>query len=454
MNHEPEHLPVAPRATSATSDCCAAPEPPPETAHDCCAPAAPDPAHGHAHGRNPADIPVILGAVYTCPMHPQIRKEGPGTCTICGMALEPEMPSLEDGPSAEERDMRRRFWLALFFTLPLFALEMGAHALGLHLPLTPAQSGWLQAALATPVVFIAGWPLLVRGAQSVKSRHLNMFTLIALGVAYVASLAALVAPGLVPTAFLAANGRPPLYFEAAAVITALVLLGQWLEIRAREKTGGALRALLDLTPKTARRVKPDGSEETLALDQVRVGHSLKVLTGETIPVDGFVTTGEASLDESLLTGESMPIVKTKGAGVTGGTLVTQGSLVMRAGKVGRDTMLAQLSGLSPPHSAARRRLRAWPTRSPPGSCPPCCLRRSRPSSPGPPSRPRPPWRRRSRRRSPSSSSPARARSVWRRRCRSWSRWGAARRPAFCSATRKRSKRSRACGQSRSTRPAR
>ncbi len=294
----------------------------------------------------PIAAPPVPGAIYTCPMHPEVRQEGPGACPICGMALEPVMPSADEGPNHELIDMSRRFWIGLVLTLPIFALEMGSHLFDIHrlLGIDARQSSWVQFALATPVVLWAGAPFFARGWASVVSRNLNMFTLIAIGtgVAWAYSVVALMAPGLFPPAFRMQGGAVSVYFEAAAVITVLVLLGQVLELRARERTGGAIRALLDLAPKMARRLDPDGSERDVPLDQVQAGDKLRVRPGETVPVDGAITEGRSSLDESMVTGESMPIVKDAGAKVIGGTLNGQGSFLMTAEKVGAATMLAQI----------------------------------------------------------------------------------------------------------------
>ncbi|MDR6952902.1 Cu+-exporting ATPase [Ancylobacter sp. 3268] len=294
--------------------------------------------------RAPAE-PVPEGTEYTCPMHPEIRQIGPGSCPICGMALEPVLVSLDDGPNHELIDMTRRFWIGLALTLPVFALEMGAHLVpALHHLVPPELSSWIQLALATPVVLWAGWPFFQRGWESLVSRNLNMFTLIALGtgVAYLYSLVAVLAPGLFPAAFRGADGTVAVYFEAAAVITVLVLLGQVLELRAREQTSGALKALLDLAPKTARRLNADDSEEEVPLDAIAVGDRLRVRPGEKVPVDGTVEEGRSALDESLVTGESMPVSKDVGDKLIGGTLNRSGGLVMVARKVGRDTMLARI----------------------------------------------------------------------------------------------------------------
>ena len=288
--------------------------------------------------------PVPEGTIYTCPMHPQIRQVGPGSCPICGMALEPEMPTADAGPNPELADMTRRFWIGLVLSLPVVALEMGGHFLGLHQILGAALSNWLQLALATPVVLWAGWPFFERGWQSLVSRNLNMFTLIAMGtgVAWVYSIVATLSPGLFPAAFRGADGAVAVYFEAAAVITVLVLLGQVLELRARERTSGAIKALLDLAPKIAHRVAAGGAEEDVSLDRVAVGDRLRVRPGEKVPVDGALTEGRSTLDESMVTGESMPVTKEVGAKVIAGTINRSGGFVMQAEKVGRDTMLAQI----------------------------------------------------------------------------------------------------------------
>jgi len=284
------------------------------------------------------------GAIYTCPMHPQIRQLGPGSCPICGMALEPEVVSAEPARNPEIVDMTRRFWVGLVLAIPVLALEMGGHITNLHMFLSQIWSNWLQFMLGTPVVLWAGWPFFVRARQSLVTRNLNMFTLIAMGtgIAWLYSVVAIIAPGIFPPTFRGPDGAVAVYFEAATVITVLVLLGQVLELRAREQTSGAIRALLDLAPKMARRFNADGSEEEVSLDLVIVGDRLRVRPGEKVPVDGEVVEGRSSLDESMVTGESMPVTKEKGSKVIGGTLNTTGSVVMRAEKVGRDTMLAQI----------------------------------------------------------------------------------------------------------------
>ena len=285
------------------------------------------------------------GVIYTCPMHPQVRQVGPGACPICGMALEPETVTADSGPNPELADMTRRFWIGLALAIPVFGLEMGGHMLGLDRLVAPATSHWAQFALATPVVLWCGWPFFQRGAASLRTGNLNMFTLIAMGVgvAWSYSVVALVAPGLFPAAFRNPDGSAPLYFEAAAVITVLVLLGQVLELRARERTSGALRALLDLTPKTARRLRADAVDEAVGLDAVVVGDRLRVRPGEKVPVDGEVLDGRVSIDESLVTGESMPVTKSPGDKVVAGSLNRTGSFVMRAEKVGAETLLARIA---------------------------------------------------------------------------------------------------------------
>ncbi|MCA0417419.1 MAG: heavy metal translocating P-type ATPase [Proteobacteria bacterium] len=288
--------------------------------------------------------PAPEDAIYTCPMHPQIRQPGPGNCPICGMALEPEIATLQEGPSAELVDMTRRFWVGLALALPVFVLEMGGHLVDLHRLLSQQSSNWLQLVLATPVVLWAGWPFFQRAWASLVNRSLNMFTLIAMGtgVAWAYSVVATAAPNLFPETLRSAEGAVAVYFEAAAVITVLVLLGQVLELRAREQTGGAIRALLDLVPKTARRVRDNGEDEDIGLEAVHVGNRLRVRPGETVPVDGELIEGRSSIDESMVTGESMPVTKEVGAAVIGGTLNTTGGFIMRAGKVGSDTMLSRI----------------------------------------------------------------------------------------------------------------
>jgi Cu+-exporting ATPase len=290
----------------------------------------------------PATPPGAL--VFTCPMHPQVRQAGPGLCPFCGMALEPISTSGDPPPNAELADMTRRFWIGLCLALPVFTLEMGAHLMGHHRWVAPMVSNLIQFALSTPVVLWAGWPFWVRGWRSVASGRLNMFTLIAMGVgvAYGESLVGLFAPRLLPSGARDAMGATPVYFEAAAVITVLALLGQVLELRARERTSGAIRALLDLAPKTARRVKADGSDETVTLDLVSVGDRLRVRPGEKIPVDGVLVEGHVTIDESLITGESMPVTKAAGDHVVAGAINRTGAFVMRAERVGSQTLLARI----------------------------------------------------------------------------------------------------------------
>jgi Cu+-exporting ATPase len=300
--------------------------------------------HGHHHHASAPSSPAPPGAIYTCPMHPEVRQDHPGSCPICGMALEPEIAGETTGPSAELVDMKRRFWIALALSIPVFAIAMAGHFGGLDRFLPAEISNWIELALATPVALWAGWPFFERAVASLKTRNLNMFTLIALGVgvAWAYSVVATVAPHLFPPAFRDAHGAVAVYFEAAAVITTLVLLGQVLELRARDETGGAIRALIDLAPKTARLVRPNGVDEEVALDEVRVGDALRVRPGEKVPVDGAIVEGRSAIDESMLTGESMPVGKGVGDRVIGGAMNQGGAFVMRADKVGRDTVLAQI----------------------------------------------------------------------------------------------------------------
>ncbi len=289
--------------------------------------------------REPA--PAVPGAIYTCPMHPQIRQAGPGSCPICGMALEPVVA--ETGPDPERIDMTWRLWVGAALAVPLVILDMGAPMLGLDRVLSPRLSIWIQFALATPVVVWAGLPFFARSWDSVVGRSPNMFSLISLGVgtSYLYSLVATFAPEVFPAAF-RRDGVVPVYYEAAAVITVLVLLGQVLELRAREKTGGAIRALLRFAPKTAHRVRGDGSDEEVGLEQVEIGDRLRIRPGDSVPVDGVVLEGKSAVDESMLTGESMPVEKQAGAKLIGGTINATGGLVMRAEKVGAATMLARI----------------------------------------------------------------------------------------------------------------
>ena len=287
---------------------------------------------------------VPEGTIHTCPMHPQIRQVGPGSCPICGMALEPEVASLDSGPNPELADMTRRFWIGAVLALPAVVLEMGGHLVGGHDWVDPTLSNWIQFVFATPVVLWAGWPFFVRGWQSLVTRNLNMFTLIATGtgVAYVYSVIGTLAPQLFPDTFRGHGGAVAVYFESAAVITVLVLLGQVLELRARDATSGAIKALLQLAPKTARRIGHDGHEHEVEIESLAVGDRLRVRPGEKVPVDGVILEGRSSLDESLVTGESMPVTKETGARVIAGTLNQSGGFVMRADKVGRDTLLSQI----------------------------------------------------------------------------------------------------------------
>ena len=270
--------------------------------------------------------------IYTCPMHPEVRQKGPGSCPICGMALEPEMVTAEEAPNPELVDMTRRFWIAALLSAPVLALGM------------METQRWIQFALATPVVLWAGWPLFTRAWASLVNRSPNMFTLIGMGVgtAYLYSAIAMLAPGIFPHELSAHGGLPPVYFEAAAVITTLVLLGQVLELRARSRTSSAIKALLGLVPKTARRTGPDGNERDVPLQEVRIGDLLRVRPGEKIPVDGIVVEGSSAVDESMISGEPIPVEKVAGIKVVAGTINGSGTFIMRAERVGRDTLLAQI----------------------------------------------------------------------------------------------------------------
>ncbi len=293
--------------------------------------------------------PVAAGTIFTCPMHPEIRQVGPGSCPICGMALEPAEVSLDQGPNEELLDMTRRLWIGGALAVPVVALDMGSHLFDLHRLLPHGMTGWLLLALSTPVVLWAGWPFFVRGWQSVRTRNLNMFTLIALGTgtAWLYSVVATVAPGLFPPSLRGADGSMPVYFEPAAVIVVLVLVGQVLELRARDVTGGAIKALLGLAPRVALRVGTQGQDSgggdsEVAIEAIAVGDRLRVRPGEKVPVDGVVTEGRSAVDESTITGEPMPVTKEAGAKVIGGTVNTSGTFVMRAERVGADTMLARI----------------------------------------------------------------------------------------------------------------
>jgi Cu+-exporting ATPase len=313
-----------------------------------------DGAHHEHHDHNsrahtPASTkPVVKGdqsqVEYTCPMHPQVRQMGPGNCPICGMALEPVLATAETGESPELRDMTKRFWIGTALTVPVFALEMGGHLTNLNHLFGQQLSNWIQLLLGTPVVLWAGWPFFVRAAASVKNRSLNMFSLIALGTgaAWLYSIVGTVAPQLFPANLRMADGAVAIYFEAAAVITVLVLLGQVLELRAREKTSGAIKALLGLAPRTAVKVRADGTDETVQVDAIQVGDLLRVRPGEKVPVDGELTDGKGNVDESMVTGEPIPVAKALGSKVTAGTLNQTGGFVMRAEKVGADTLLSQI----------------------------------------------------------------------------------------------------------------
>jgi Cu+-exporting ATPase len=307
-----------------------------------------EPEKYRAHAEPEPAPSAPSGTIWTCPMHPEVRQDHPGSCPICGMALEPLAPTAETGESAELRDMWRRFWVAIGLAVPVVVLGMGAYVpvLGPAIDrlLSRSASGWIQFLVTTPVVLWAGSFFFTRAWRSVVNRSLNMFSLIALGVgiAYGYSVVATLVPNIFPPGFRAADGTVDTYFEAAAVITVLVLLGQVLELRAREQTGSAIRALHDLAPKTARRIRADGSDEDVELDAVAVGDRLRVRPGERVPVDGELIQGRSSVDESMVTGESIPVTKEIGAKLIGGTLNQSGGFIMRSGKVGRDTVLAQI----------------------------------------------------------------------------------------------------------------
>lgn len=305
---------------------------------DCC--------HSHDH-KEPAPLPEGVDPndiTYICPMHPEVIQKGPGTCPICGMALEPETMTGDEGENPELTDFRRRFWIGLILTIPVFLLEMGSHLFGFHEFMDGTTSNWIQLALATPVVLWAGWPFFDRALASVKSRNLNMFTLIAMGtgVAWIYSVVATLTPEMFPDSFRGESGAVPVYFEAAAVIVVLVLLGQMLELKARERTGGAIKALLGLAPKTAHRIDDKGDAHEIAIEDIQVGDHLRIRPGEKVPVDGVVTEGSSHIDESMVTGEPMPVEKEAGSKVIGATVNANGSIIIRAEKVGRDTMLAQI----------------------------------------------------------------------------------------------------------------
>ena len=335
--------------------------------------------HDHAHHDHSHHAPVTpkpgpkgdqSQVEYTCPMHPQVRQMGPGNCPICGMALEPVLATAEQGESPELRDMTRRFWIGTALTVPVFALEMGGHLFNIHHLIAQQTSNWIQLLLGTPVVLWAGWPFFTRAVASVKNRSLNMFSLIALGTgaAWLYSIVGTVAPQLFPTNLRMPDGAVAIYFEAAAVITVLVLLGQVLELRAREKTSGAIKALLGLAPKTAVKVRADGTDETVQVDAIQVGDLLRVRPGEKVPVDGELTEGKANVDESMVTGEPIPVAKAVGSKVTAGTLNQTGGFVMRAEKVGADTLLSQIVHMVAAAQRSRAPIQRMADRWPDGSC--------------------------------------------------------------------------------------
>jgi len=298
---------------------------------------------GHTSKQPKVITAAMMDAIFTCPMHPEIRQKGPGSCPLCGMALEPETVTLDETENPELTDFRRRFWIGLALTIPVFILEMGGHLFGLDRLISGSQSNWLQLLFATPVILWAGWPFFERGWHSLKTRALNMFTLIAMGtgVAWIYSVIATMLPGIFPDSFRMSDGSVPVYFEAGAVIVILVLLGQMLELKARERTSGAIKALLGLTPKTARRVTDTGEEE-INIEDIQAGEHLRIRPGEKVPVDGSVIEGSSHVDESMVTGEPMPVEKTTDSKVIGGTVNGNGSLIIKAEKVGSETMLAQI----------------------------------------------------------------------------------------------------------------
>ena len=332
---------------AAVGACCAASAIARGHAHGASSGAMQDTGERHDGGRTNAEPPPA-GTIYTCPMHPEVRQIGPGHCPKCGMVLEPVLPGTEENDGGELRGLTRRFWTLVALTVPVFLLAMGPHLFGWHLP-SPLNeiTGWIEAVLATIVVLWGGASFFVRGWRSLKPWSPNMYTLIALGtgVAWLYSAIAFLLPGLFPVGFRDAHGSVGVYFESAAVIVTLVTLGDWLELRARRRTGSALRALLDLAPKTARRIATDGSESDVPLDEVRTGDTLRVRPGEKVPADGMVIDGTSHIDESMLTGESMPVAKTMGDRITGGTVNQDGALTMRAEKVGADSMLSRIVAL-------------------------------------------------------------------------------------------------------------
>ncbi len=307
---------------------------------ECRAKFAAEPHKHLAPEATPAPVPAPAAAVYVCPMHPEIRRDRPGTCPKCGMALEPELPGVEDEENPELADFRRRFWWTLPLTVIVTVLAMFGHQRGWF---DMATQSWIELVLSVPVVLWAGWPFFVRGARSIANRNPNMWTLIGIGTgsAFVYSVVAMVAPGVFPDSFVS-MGRVAVYFEAAVVIISLTLLGQLLELKARSQTSAAIRSLLGLAPKTARRIKADGTEEDVALSHIHVGDSLRVRPGEKVPVDGVVIQGKSAVDESMLTGEPLPVSKGPGDKLIGATLNSRGALVMRSERVGAQTMLAQI----------------------------------------------------------------------------------------------------------------
>lgn len=324
----------------------------------------------HPEPTTAEDAAAAADAIYTCPMHPEVEQRGPGSCPICGMALESKEISTDTQDDGELRDMKRRFWVSLALSIPVLILAMGP-LFGLRLDRLASQHtlGWIELLLATPVVLWGGWPFFVRGWQSLLSRHLNMFTLISLGVgvAYSYSLVATFFPGIFPETFRSADGEVAVYFEAAAIIIVLVLIGQVMELRARSQTGAAIRALLGLAPKTARKINADGQEEDIPLDQVQPGDRLRIRPGEKVPTDGVVVEGKSSVDESMVTGEPIPIEKSVGELLIGATVNGTGSLIMEAKKVGSEPFWRRLFKWSLKPNEAALPSRNSPTRLQVGS---------------------------------------------------------------------------------------
>lgn len=427
--------------------------------------------HGHSccHGHDTSSTDVApgkydlvpagySGAVYVCPMHPQVRDVKNSGCPICGMALEPERVVAGDEDTSELDDMSRRFWVSSALTVPLFVLAMGELLPGQPFAGLAASgwSQWLQLLLAAPVVIWGGWPFYVRGVQSVISMHLNMFTLIGLGVgvAFSYSLIATALPQILPPAFRSLSGEVAVYYEAAAVITTLVLLGQVLELRARSQTSGAIRALLELAPPSATRINADGSESEVSLDDLASGDRIRVRPGEKVPVDGTIEEGRSNVDEAMISGEAMPVAKQKGDPVIGGTVNGTGSFIMLAGNVGDASLLAQIVAMVAEAQRAARRSSVWRTLPPAGSCPPLLLWPSLRSHSGRGWARSRQWSTAWSTPSPCSSLPVHVHLALLHRCQSWSALARARRTAYSSGMRRHSRRWKKWTPSWSTRPAR